>query len=181
LGLGGLPFTGGAIAKLAIKGPLGDGMVATVVTLAAVGTTLLMLHFLRQLAANGAARAGEAPVGLTLPWLAIASASIAIPWALYPAVIGPVSDVLAPAALWAALWPVLVGTLLAVALRAWRPRLPPVPTGDLVVLGQRAARGVATWSVTLERADAVLRLWPVAGLSLLAVAVALGAAMLSGR
>ncbi|MBN9560152.1 MAG: hypothetical protein J0H14_05410 [Alphaproteobacteria bacterium] len=181
LGLGGLPFTGGAVAKLAIKGPLGDGMMATLVTLAAVGTTLLMLHFLRRLPASAPTRAGEAPAGLTLPWLAIAFASIAIPWALYSAVIGPVSDVLAPAALWAAFWPVLVGTLLAVGLRAWGPRLPPVPAGDLVVLGERAASGVATWSVTLERADAVLRLWPVAGLSLLAVAVALGAAMLSGR
>jgi formate hydrogenlyase subunit 3/multisubunit Na+/H+ antiporter MnhD subunit len=181
LGLGGLPFTGGAIAKLAIKAPLGGGIVATLVTLAAAGTTLLMLHFLRCLMSSAATRPGQAPAGLVLPWLAVAFASIAIPWALYPAVIGPVSDVLAPAALWAAFWPVLAGTLLAVALRAWGPRLPSVPAGDLVVLGERAASGVAAWSVPLGRADGVLRLWPVAGLSLLAVAVALGAAMLSGR
>jgi formate hydrogenlyase subunit 3/multisubunit Na+/H+ antiporter MnhD subunit len=181
LGLGGLPFTGGAIAKLAIKAPLGGGIVATLVTLAAAGTTLLMLHVLRCLMSSAATRPGQAPAGLVLPWLAVAFASIAIPWALYPAVIGPVSDVLAPAAMWAALWPVLAGTLLAVALRAWGPRLPSVPAGDLVVLGERAASGVAAWSVPLERADGVLRLWPVAGLSLLAVAVALGAAMLSGR
>ena len=181
LGLGGLPFTGGAVAKLAIKGPLGDGIMATLVALAAVGTTLLMLHFLRRITSTAATHAGEAPTGLVLPWLAIAFASIAIPWALYPAVIGPVSDVLAPTALWAAFWPVLVGTLLAVALRAWGPRLPPIPAGDLVVLGERATRGVAAWSVALERVDGVLRLWPVAGLSLLAVAIALGAAMLSGR
>ncbi len=181
LGLGGLPFTGGALAKLATKAPLGDGVVATLFTLAAAGTTLLMLHFLRRVASSAASRPGKAPAGLVLPWLGIAFASIAIPWALYPAVIGPLSAVLAPAALWGAFWPVLAGALLAIALRAWGPRLPVVPAGDLVILGERAASGIGAWSVVLERADGILRLWPVAGLSLLAVAVALGAAMLAAR
>jgi formate hydrogenlyase subunit 3/multisubunit Na+/H+ antiporter MnhD subunit len=181
LGLGGLPFTGGAIAKLAMKPPPGDGIMATLVMLAAIGTTLLMLHFLRRLAASAATRAGQPSAGLILPWLAIAFASIAIPWVLYPTVIGPVSEVLAPTALWAAAWPIVAGVLLALELRAWGPRLPTVPAGDLVVLGERGASRAATWTVALERADVVLRLWPVAGLSLLAVAVALGAAMLSGR
>ncbi len=181
LGLGGLPFTGGALAKLAMKAPLGDGVVATLATLSAAGTTLLMLHFLRCLMSVAPARPGPAPNGLVVPWLATAAASMAIPWALYPAVIGPVSDVLAPAALWAAVWPVLAGALLAVALRNPISRLPRIPEGDVLVLAERTGRRAAAWSLVLERADGTLRRWPVAGLSLLAVAVAFGAAMLSGR
>ena len=47
LGLGGLPLTGGALAKLAVKAPLGDGFVGLLANLSAVGTSLLMLHFLQ--------------------------------------------------------------------------------------------------------------------------------------
>ncbi len=50
-GLGGLPFTGGAIAKYAVKDPLGDGWAATAAAVSAIGTTLLMLHFLRRVSA----------------------------------------------------------------------------------------------------------------------------------
>ncbi len=52
LGLGGLPLTGGALAKLAIKGTLGDGVVGTLATLSAVASTVLMLHFLHRLTAD---------------------------------------------------------------------------------------------------------------------------------
>src|SRR5690606_3649725 len=47
LAIAGLPFSGGALAKLAIKGPLESGVAASLVTLSAVGTTLLMLRFLQ--------------------------------------------------------------------------------------------------------------------------------------
>ena len=50
LSLGGLPLTGGALAKLAVKAPLGNGVVGTLATVSAAGTTLLMLHFLQRLA-----------------------------------------------------------------------------------------------------------------------------------
>ena len=43
LGLAGLPLTGGALAKLAVKDPLGYGIAGTLATLSASGTTLLML------------------------------------------------------------------------------------------------------------------------------------------
>ncbi len=71
VGLGGLPFTGGAVAKLAVKGPLGYGWAATVAYASAVGTTLLMLHFLRRVMANCAEdpTAVAAP-GLRWPWVA---------------------------------------------------------------------------------------------------------------
>ena len=55
LGLGGLPLTGGALAKLAVEGTLGDGVVGTLATLSAVASTVLMLHFLHRLTADAPA------------------------------------------------------------------------------------------------------------------------------
>src|SRR4029450_10870642 len=73
LGFGGLPLTGRTMAKLAIKAPLGGRPVSTIAPLAAVGSTLLILHFLRCLILS-ALRESQmaAPAGLVLPWLAIA-------------------------------------------------------------------------------------------------------------
>ncbi len=177
LGLGGLPLTGGALAKLAVKAELGKGLVGVLATLSAAGSTLLMLHFLRRLAATGASGFEKAaPAGLTWSWLVIAFAAIAVPWSLYPlAESGTRLDAIAPGALWAALWPVLLGGVLAVGL--WRSgyRLPQVPEGDIVVAGEPAVRAAAAWGEAVERADLWLRQWPVASLSLLLLAIILGA------
>ena len=182
LGVGGLPFTGGALAKFAVKGLLGNGVAATVATVSAVATTLLMLHFLRRLAANAAQGAQtSSSAGLSLPWLAMAVASVAIPWALYLTIpIGTLTEALAPKALWYALWPVLVGGVLAVGLARW-DRLPCVPEGDVAVALDCATRVAANWSVAVERVDAALRRWPAAGMSLLLLAILFGVAMLASR
>jgi formate hydrogenlyase subunit 3/multisubunit Na+/H+ antiporter MnhD subunit len=175
LGLGGLPLTGGYLAKLAVKAPLGDGLFGTLAALAAAGSTLLMLHFIRRLI-DGGARVASPPAGLVWPWLAMALASIAVPWALYPG-----ADALAGKALWTALWPVLLGAALAVALWRWGERLPRLPPGDIVAGGERAVHAAAGWGETIERTDEWLRRWPVASLSLLMTALALGAALLAWR
>jgi multicomponent Na+:H+ antiporter subunit A len=183
LGLGGLPLTGGALAKLVVKATLGDGIVGLLATLSSAGTTLLMLHFLHRLAATSAPDATPAPARFSLPWIAMALASVAVPWVLYLTVMGgTVSDALAPAALWSAGWPVLLGGVLAIGLWRWGGSLPQVPEGDVVVLVAEDAKGLAraTGSM-LERLDGVLREWPFAGVSLLAVAVVLAALMLTGR
>jgi multicomponent Na+:H+ antiporter subunit A len=183
LGLGGLPLTGGALAKLVVKATLGDGIVGLLATLSSAGTTLLMLHFLHRLAATSAPEATPAPARFSLPWIAMALASVAVPWVLYLTVMGgTVSDALAPAALWSAGWPVLLGGVLAIGLWRWGGSLPQVPEGDVVVLVAEDAKGLAraTGSM-LERLDGVLREWPFAGVSLLAVAVVLAALMLTGR
>lgn len=122
LSLGGLPLTGGALAKLAVKEPLGNGTASTLATISAAGTTLLMLHFLHRLVlyrlARGASQDARAaaPAGLVLPWLAMAMVSVLAPWLLYPATGGNMADALAPAALKEALWPVLAGAVLAPGL-----------------------------------------------------------------
>jgi multicomponent Na+:H+ antiporter subunit A len=182
LGLGGLPLTGGALAKLAVKAELGKGLVGALAALSAAGSTLLMLHFLRRLVATAAADTKAAPPGLAWPWLAIAFAAVAVPWALYPlAESGTRLAALAPGALWAALWPILIGGAVFAGLRHFGWRLPRLPEGDIVVAGETAVRATAAWSEAIERADGWLRQWPVASLSLLIVAILLGAAMMVWR
>jgi formate hydrogenlyase subunit 3/multisubunit Na+/H+ antiporter MnhD subunit len=181
LGLGGLPFSGGMLAKFAVKAQLGDGIVGTLTTLSAVGSTLLMLHFLRRLVQTTPRdSATAAPTGLVRPWLIMAFAAVAVPWVLYPASgSGTLLNALAPETLWAALWPVLIGGVLAVGLWRWGHRLPRVPEGDVVVVGEAAIRATAPWGATIEGADGYLRQWPVASLSLLTLVIILGAAMLA--
>ena len=131
LGLGGLPFTGGAIAKYAVKDQLDVGVVGWLAAASAVGTTLLMLHFLRRLAAYGSEDAqATASTGLRWPWLAMAAAALVLPWLLYPMTgLGPTVAAIAPKALWASLWPVALGAGLAFTLRGWAERLPQDPAG----------------------------------------------------
>ena len=181
LGLGGLPLTGGALAKLALKAQFGDGAVGTLAILSAAGSTLLMLHFLRRLIQTSP-RASEAapPAGFTWPWLIMAFAAVIFPWMLYPAAESrTLLDALAPGTLWAALWPVLIGGMLAVELRRWEGRLPRVPEGDVVVAGEAAIRATVPWGKAIERADGYLRQWPVASISLLTLVIILGVAMLA--
>ena len=182
LGLGGLPLTGGALAKLAVKVELGTGFIGVLATLSAAGSTLLMLHFLRRLAALGASGAEKAPAGFTAAWLAIAFAAVVVPWGLYPlADSGTRLEAVGPGALWAALLPVVLGGVLAVGLWGSGTRLPRVPEGDIVVAGEGAIRMTAAWAEAVERADRWLRQWPVASLSLVLLVIVLSAAMLVWR
>jgi formate hydrogenlyase subunit 3/multisubunit Na+/H+ antiporter MnhD subunit len=182
LGLGGLPFTGGALAKLAVKAQLGEGVVGVLATLAAAGTTLLMLHFLLRLVQTAPPGAAAAPAGLMSPWLATAFAALVVPWTLYPAAeSGTLREVLALGALWGGLWPVLIGGVVAAGLWRWGQYLPELPQGDVVVAYEGAARAAVSLGEAMERTDRYLRQWQAAGLSLLAVAVILGVAMLAWR
>jgi len=180
LGFGGLPLTGGGIAKLAVSGTLGDGPVYFLATLAGAGSTLLMFHFCRRLAAaaHGNSAAG-APPGLALPWLLLASAAIAVPWAVFLlAGMGTLAQALDPKTLWAGLWPVLLGLVLTGALRHWGDRLPRLPEGDLVVLGEAAGRAAVAGSDSIARIERMLRGWPVAGATALLLVITLGMALL---
>jgi multicomponent Na+:H+ antiporter subunit A len=181
VGLGGLPFTGGAVAKLAVKGTLGGGWAATVAYVSAVGTTLLMLHFLRRAMANAATQPdARAAAGLRWPWWITASAAIVVPWALFLGLsLGTFDELVAPKALWSGVWPAAVGALLAVLLARGETRLPRIPPGDVAVAIDVAARGAARAGAAIERADAALREWAIAGIGLLVLAVAIGAALLT--
>ena len=179
LGFGGLPLTGGALAKLVVKAPLGDGPVYLLATLAGAGSTLLMLHFCRRLAAGGAGMPeATAPRGLSLPWLGMAAAALLVPWAIYlQEGLGTAAEAVDLTTIEGALWPVLIGIALAAALHLWGGRLPRLPEGDLVVLGEAAAQGSGRAGAALERIERMLRAWPVAGATLLLLVITLGAAL----
>ncbi|MGH6799461.1 MAG: proton-conducting transporter membrane subunit, partial [Roseiarcus sp.] len=167
LSLGGLPLSGGALAKFAAKPQLGYGIVGALSALSAAATTLLMLRFLQRLARTTSKDAeAKARLGVTLPWLAMALASVLVPWALYPATGGHVADALTPAALWDGLWPVVIGAALALALRPFGDRLPRLPAGDIVGRGRgrgpRERRPWRSFGASRRRDPAMARGGPLA-------------------
>ncbi len=175
LSLAGLPFTGGALAKLAVKGPLGDGIAASLANFSAAGSALLMLHFLMRLARmEPREEAAETPSFIVRFWPAIALGAILIPWLLYPAV-GELSESVTFAKLWDGLWPIIIGAALALALRRWGVNLPRVPEGDTVVAAEAAFKASFALSGFFESLDARLRQWPAASLALLTIALVLAA------
>lgn len=76
--------------------------------------------------------------------------------------IGTLLQALAPKALWSALWPVLIGGVMAFGLSRWEGWLPRVPPGDIVVAGEPAVGAILRWEERIEEAEAYLRQWPVA-------------------
>ena len=180
LSLAGLPLTGGALAKLAVKDLFGDGAAAVAAQLSAAATTALMLVFVMRLARLPQDQRADASPARLWTWLALAAAALLIPWLMYPA-LGSPAEALEPAKLWDAVWPMLVGAALAAGLWAARDRLPRIPAGDIVVAEEAAFRASLPLGAAFERADRDLRQWPAAGLALLIVAVALAAAGWASR
>jgi len=180
LGLGGLPLTGGALAKLAIKGTLGNGLVGTLANLSAAGTTLLMVHFLVRLGRSAAREpAPSNSLAFVLPWRFVALTAIFVPWLLYLAGGGSIEGVLAPDALWDTTWPVALGAALAVAWVRWGDGVQRIPAGDVIGAIERAFRSSYALGAAAERLDGVLRQWSPAALLLVTIAVVLSAAMTS--
>jgi formate hydrogenlyase subunit 3/multisubunit Na+/H+ antiporter MnhD subunit len=176
LNLGGLPLTGGALAKLAVKDLFGYGAAGWAAQLSAAATTALMLLFLMRLAQSPADEpAAVSPTRLgTL--LALAVAVVLVPWLMFPDVGSP-AEALDPAKLWDAVWPMLTGAALAAGLRATWDQLPRIPAGDIVVAEEAAFHGLAPF----EQADRAVRQWPAAGLALLMIVLALAAAGYASR
>jgi formate hydrogenlyase subunit 3/multisubunit Na+/H+ antiporter MnhD subunit len=180
LSLAGLPLTGGALAKLALKDQFGEGAAGAASQLSAAATTALMLVFVMQLARLPAAERVGASRGRLWSWLAMAIAALLVPWLMFAA-IGSPAAAFEPAKLWDAVWPILIGAALAAGLWGVRDRLPRIPAGDIVVAEEAAFRASLRLGATFERADRGLREWPAAGLALLMGALALAAAGYASR
>jgi formate hydrogenlyase subunit 3/multisubunit Na+/H+ antiporter MnhD subunit len=150
--LAGAPLSSGAVAKSALKAALGEGRwpvpVDTLLSLAAVGTTLLMARYLSLLAitpdhGSGARRPAA---GQLTPWLVLVALSVAAAGWL-PMVLAPLGELpLAtdPGYIAAALWPLALGALLAGASVFLTRRYPAltvqaVPAGDIIALLERSA------------------------------------------
>ena len=180
LSLAGLPLTGGALAKLAVKDLFGGGAVGLASPLSAAATTALMLLFVMRLARSPAAERVGAPRPRLWSWAALAAAALLMPWLMFAA-IGSPAEALEPTKILDAVWPMLVGAALAAGLWAAVDRLPRVPAGDIVGAEEAAFHGLTPLGAAFERADRELRQWPAAGLALLIVALALAAAGYASR
>jgi formate hydrogenlyase subunit 3/multisubunit Na+/H+ antiporter MnhD subunit len=180
LSLAGLPLTGGSLAKLAVKEQFGDGAAGVASQLSAAATTALMLVFATRLARSPAAEREGASRGRLWSWLALAIAALLVPWLMFAA-IGSPAEALEPAKLWDAVWPMLIGAVVAAGVWAVRDRLPCIPAGDIVVAEEAAFRASLSLGAAFERADRGLREWQAAGLALLMVALALVAAGYASR
>jgi len=179
LSLAGLPFTGGSLAKLALKDLFGDGPAGVASQLSAAATTALMLTFVMRLARSPIESAAPSP-SRSGSWAALAVVGLLLPWLLY-ASIGNPSEALAPSKLIDAIWPMLIGAALAAGSWAIGDRLPRIPAGDMVVAEEAAFRASLSLGAAFERADRDVRQWPAAGLALLAIALALVAAGWTSR
>ncbi len=178
--LAGLPFTGGYLAKEAVKPFIGEGAFAIFAALSAAGTTLLMLFFVTRLGnAPHDPRGTPTASGLLVPWLATAFFAIAIPWlslSLTDAI--PISDVNSIADLWSAIWPILIGSGL-VALWLNQKRQP--REIDVASAADIFRRVMTICASTVERAEAILRQWQAGSISLLAVTTVLIVIIATGR
>jgi formate hydrogenlyase subunit 3/multisubunit Na+/H+ antiporter MnhD subunit len=176
LSLAGLPLTSGALAKLAVKPMLGSGALSFAVSLAAAGSTMLMLHFIAVMLRETAGKPdAPPPQGEIVPLLAIAIASLAIPWWLYSALSGePLASAWALDSLWKLLWPMLLGGVVFVLAGRFERFAGRVPEGDILVLAERQAPRFARLPAAVERFDGALRRWPLAGLVLVGVVILLG-------
>lgn len=161
------PFTGGLLAKLAVKQASAEieGMwytaLAPALSASSLLTALLMLRFLvlaRPVVVRGAERVLP---GLLAPWLLLFTASLVVPWILAEPALRAAA--MSPTVLWTASWPVAlaaaIATVLIAAVRTGRlSALPAIPPGDLgvglergaIVLGRMLARVAAEGATRLR-------------------------------
>jgi formate hydrogenlyase subunit 3/multisubunit Na+/H+ antiporter MnhD subunit len=173
LGMAGLPFTGGALAKITSKSVLGSGMAATLAGVSAAGTALLMLHFLRQLKRmekTEKQRAGD----LMAAFWALALVGVVVRWTVYKgAGFGQFEDPFAAKTILGSLVPIAAGCV--AFLIVTRVSLPAVPAGDVVNCFPWL-RGLVDWLGHISaRADFGVRRWSVAAALLVAVVLLIGA------
>jgi len=141
LALAGAPFTSGAVAKIALKlslKALQDSWVSglnLLLTLAALGTTLLMARFLFVMTRHSSVH-DKPRFGIWLSWAFTILLTAAAAW-LLPVAQKDAFKSLQQPSLWQALWPVAAGILIAgsvwlkVVRKKWRPALS-IPQGDLL-------------------------------------------------
>jgi formate hydrogenlyase subunit 3/multisubunit Na+/H+ antiporter MnhD subunit len=172
LSLAGLPLTGGALAKVATKPLFGYGAASFLAAASSAGSAMLMLHFVSRLPFSSRFDATESPARLVRLWPAAALGALFLPYLLVP-FFGAFGDALSFSKLWDGLWPILAGSLLAVWLRRVADRLPRIPTGDTIVLGEAAFDRALALGALFDRMDGAFSRWPAAGLALLAIAIAL--------
>ena len=105
-----------------------------------------------------------------------------VPWEPFLSVpVGISSNPLALGTLSKALWPILVGAVLAILLGRWGGRTVQMPLRkSLLIVVDPIRRRTLAFSKIIELVDDILQRWTAATVSLLLVVILLGAAMLLG-
>jgi formate hydrogenlyase subunit 3/multisubunit Na+/H+ antiporter MnhD subunit len=176
LSLAGLPFTGGALAKGALKPLMGNGLAASLANLSSAASALLMLRFVMSLTQSATvAPATPAPAGLLRFWPLMAAGAALLPYLSFPFV-GDLVAAFTFSKVWDSLWPILIGGALAVLLTRADNRLPRIPAGDTIGAYETLFnRCLAPSAAVADAMDALFRQWPAATLALLAIALVLAA------
>ncbi len=172
LSLAGLPFTGGALAKAASKPLFAGRLAASLAWASSAGSALLMLHFSTRLPHAAEYDETKSPARLVRSWPLTAAGAIFLPYLLFPFV-GAFGDALSLSKILDGLWPVVAGGLLALGLARVSNRLPRIPTGDTIVIGEATFDRSLAAGAAFDRVDDVFRRWPAAGLALLAIVLVL--------
>ncbi|RDC71323.1 NADH/ubiquinone/plastoquinone (complex I) [Rhodovulum sp. 12E13] len=148
----GLPLTGGALAKAAVKQGLADWS-ALALSLSSVATSLILIWFLARLWQMQGRDEALWGARFALP-AALGVLAVTGPWLLWSAWSGHGPDYLFKAdTLIDALWPVAIALPPAAAVLRWR--LPQLPPGDLLlILGAWRGRAVRIPAPLSLRADA---------------------------
>lgn len=173
LGFAGLPLSGGALGKLAFKDVAGSGVTGLLLTIAAIGSTVLMLHFLRLLRG---ARGESLPAAA---WIITGVVATVLQWSLFAAVTGVSPGyMLKPGVLFELAWPIAAGALIAWGLAAAGTQAPRLPPGDIgaagIALIERASRQIVPMMVAFEQGA---RRWQVSTLLIAAAVLAFAAAL----
>jgi hydrogenase-4 component B len=155
LALAGLPWTSGALAKQALKAPVYEataswaGTIEFLLTLAAVGTTLLMARFLWCVRPHAKAVSGALSWEMILPWLVLSLAALVMPW-----IRGGTAGLT-----WSLVWPLALGVVLALTMPPLLRgrRVLQLPEGDLLV----PVEALIGWLTGIVQATP--RLWQTAG------------------
>lgn len=137
LSIAGMPFTAGALAKSAIKGPAGP-FGATLIGLSALTSALVLARFLAILPPPQAGN-DRPPLLLVLPVLALAGAALVLPVILYPVATGQAPFAATTlAGLLESAWPIALAGLLVIGALASGLKPLAAPEGDLLGLMQRS-------------------------------------------
>ena len=170
LALAGAPLTSGAVAKTALKYPLkslADSWVSGLglpLTLAAIGTTLLMARLVFIVTAGRPNHAKPRP-GMWLSWMLTILLTATAVW-LLPAARRAASDTLQLISLWQGLWPVAIGV--AVSAIVWMKAVNSrwsmqhaVPQGDiLLVFSRLQALILESTAVRVQRLGQIISVRP---------------------
>ena len=161
------------MGKLAFKDVAGGGATGLLFALAAVGSTVLMLHFLT-LVRRATPSADRASISAAA-WVGAVTAATVLQWSLFSAVTGvSAAYALKPGVIFELLLPVVVGALIAWALAATDRKRPQLPPGDISAHAagfiERASPRLAGLATRLETE---MRRWPVSSLALVVTLIVL--------